>query len=413
MKKKHIIIIIFIILLLVLSLLLFRKQNKDIKEMTPINESDFNLSLIKNVNQNQKDNYLISPYSIKVALNMLNEGAYGNTKKEIEKVLNNEPINEISNKNIKVANAIFVKNKYKPYIETNFYNNIKNKYNGEVLFDEFKTPKVINDWVNKHTDKMIPSILKTIPSNFILGLANAIAIDAKWASAFECNNTLKEEFTKIDNTKINTEMMHKTLEDNRFSYFKTNNATGVILPYQQEDNLEFIAILPNNNAYDYINNLTQEELLNIDKSKKEANNKLHINLSIPRFTYDYDLANFMKVLYNMGIKDAFNEDVANFNMIIEKDNYGKAKIHNIFVDTAIHKTHIELNETGTKAAAVTYFGLKDSAAILPPDDIEQINIKFNKPFIYIIRHQESKELLFFGVVNSPNKWNGTTCQNID
>ena len=60
--------------------------------------------------------------------------------------------------------------------------------------DEFKTPDVINNWVNKNTDSMIKEILDKMDSNFILGLANAIAIDVDWASEFECQDTKKQEF---------------------------------------------------------------------------------------------------------------------------------------------------------------------------------------------------------------------------
>ena len=39
---------------------------------------DYDIKLIKDVNE--KENYLISPYSIEIALSMLKEGADGNTK---------------------------------------------------------------------------------------------------------------------------------------------------------------------------------------------------------------------------------------------------------------------------------------------------------------------------------------------
>ena len=92
-------------------------------------------------------------------------------------------------------------------------------------------------------------------------------------------------------------------------------------------------------------------------------------------------------------------------IVNKKDMY-----NNLYVGTAIHKTYIDLNEKGTKAAAVTFFGMKDIMAPIE-EEKEVINIKFNKPFIYIIRDAETKEMLFFGAVFEPNKWNGTTCRN--
>ena len=83
---------------------------------------------------------------------------------------------------------------------------------------------------------------------------------------------------------------------------------------------------------------------------------------------------------------------------------------NVYVGEAVHKTRIELNEKGTKAAAVTYFGMFKNAMEIE-NDYEEVDIKFNKPFIYLIREKNTSELLFFGTVFEPNKWEGMTCSN--
>ena len=95
--------------------------------------------------------------------------------------------------------------------------------------------------------------------------------------------------------------------------------------------------------------------------------------------------------------------------IITRENIEKIHAKNIYVATAIHKTYIDLNEVGTKAAAVTYFGIEKSNAALPEDEKKTINITFDKTFIYMIRDVKTKEMLFFGVVDAPNTWKGTTC----
>ena len=103
----------------------------------------------------------------------------------------------------------------------------------------------------------------------------------------------------------------------------------------------------------------------------------------------------------MGINDAFDKEKADFKKMIDQD---------VFVSTAIHKTKIELNESGTKAAAVTYFGMFASAAIID-NDYEEVNVVFNKPFVYMIREKNTGEILFFGEVFEPNEWKGNTCSN--
>ena len=85
----------------------------------------------------------------------------------------------------------------------------------------------------------------------------------------------------------------------------------------------------------------------------------------------------------------------------------EANIDNLYIGDAVHKTYIDLNEKGTKAAAVTFFGFKATAAAESPDIVE---INLNKSFLYMIRDTKTKTVLFVGVVNSPNEWKGSTCQ---
>ena len=98
----------------------------------------------------------------------------------------------------------------------------------------------------------------------------------------------------------------------------------------------------------------------------------------------------------MGITDAFDENIADFhNIINDNTNY------NLYVSEAIHKSVIELNENGTKAAAITYFGMSKNSMM--PKEKEVINIKFNKPFLYIIKDKNNDNIWFFGTVYNLSK----------
>ena len=284
---------------------------------------------------------------------------------------------------------------------------LNDKYKSEIIYDEFTTPDKINNWVKDKTNGMIEKILDEMNSDFVMGLASALAIDVKWLDEFECTSTNSEEFTKINNEKINVQMMHNTYKNMNYKYFKNDDSEGIIIPYQKEEDsnveLEFIGILPTGSVDSFVKGLTKDKLINIDKNVRVAGEDLHINVSLPRFKYDYEPNDFISILKGLGIKEAFDPDNANFkNMIEIKEN--------VYVGEAIHKTHIELNEKGTKAAAITYFGMFKNSAMLPSDP-EIINIKFNKPFVYMIREKNTKEILFFGTVYEPNTWNGSTCEN--
>ena len=412
-NNNNLIIVIVILLVCIVGIVLVGKIfNKD-SESEPIfvkptkyEDKDFNVNLIKTVNSSlDNSNYLISPYSIEIALNLLKTGANGNTLKEIENIIPNRKINDVSiNNRIGIANGVFIKDTYKNDIENKFIDILKNDYNSEVIYDKFEVPDKINDWVNEKTNNMIPKILDNISKEFVLGLANALAIDVEWNEEFECNKTKEREFTLVDNSTMKVEMMNKAFYGDA-KYFSDDKKEGVIIPYQSYDkntgkynkngkSLEFVAVLPKDDINTYINNLTEEELLY--KSTEDDN----FNLYLPRFSYSFDLKNFMEVLKTMGIKDAFDSNKADFTKILKGGD--------IFVNQAIHKTYIDLNEKGTKAAAITYFGLTKNSVYAGED--EMYNIVFDKPFIYMIRDKDSKEILFFGTVYEPNRWKGSTCE---
>ncbi len=369
------------------------------------NTSSFTIKFIKEVNKNSKNkNYIVSPYSIEMALSMLKVGADGDTLVQIDNVLRDREFN-LENDNIKIANAIFIKNYYKNVVEKDFINTLSSNYNSDVLFDEFTTPDVINNWVNEKTNKMIPKILDDIDKDFALGLANAISIDAKWSYPFECQDTRSFEFVN-GKKKMNVEMMQQTYDEG-VKYLEGDNV-GVILPYKEK--LEFVGIMPKDDLSDFIDNLDDKSLNDYLNSFKKMSDNDRVTLKLPRFSYSYDLDEFKNILISLGIKDAFDEELANFDKIITKDNLNSLGKKNLYVGAAIHKARIELSERGTKAAAVTYFGVEAATAALE-DDYNYINIQFDKPFMYLIRDTKTKEIIFFGTVYEPNKWTGSTCSN--
>lgn len=72
-----------------------------------------------------------------------------------------------------------------------------------------------------------------------------------------------------------------------------------------------------------------------------------------------------------------------------------------FVNEALHKANIDFTEKGIKAAAVTVIGIKDTASIREEEPEE---IKFDKPFMYIVRDKKTGEIWFVGTMYEPNSW---------
>lgn len=422
-NKKKMVIVIIALLVVIIALIVYKKViNKDPEK--PIDNpivnpnKDFDSKVIYETNNLvKKENYLISPLSMGYALSLLNEGADGNTKSQIDSLLNGYTLTSmagVKNK-IGIANLLFVRNQYKDDISNDYISTLQNKYDSDVMFDEFATAKKANDWISEKTYKMIPEAIGELSPDFVLGIANTIAIDVEWKNTFECTRTTSQEFTKADGTKMNTAMMHSSDD---VAYIENENAKGIIKDYKIYDTktnevvweenentiaLEYIAIIPNKDITEYLKTFNTTELTNLLNSKKESTSKLSIRYALPKYTYDYTYEDFQDMLLNLGMKDAFNKEIANLKKMLNANSELQ-----LFVSKAIHKTHIELSESGTKAAAVTAFIVEKNSAFI--EEREVINIEFNKPFIYIIKEKNSNNIWFFGTVYEPMKWeDNKTC----
>ena len=94
------------------------------------------------------------------------------------------------------------------------------------------------------------------------------------------------------------------------------------------------------------------------------------------------------VLQDMGMKKAFST-MADFSSMGEPS---------VMVDRVIHKTHIELDRNGTKAAAATAVTTKESSAYME----SPIEIRMDRPFVYALVDTATGIPLFIGTVKTLN-----------
>ena len=112
--------------------------------------SDFDLSFLKL--ENEEKNKIYSPLSIKYALEMLAEGAKGDSKAQIDAVIGKYNAKSYPNsEHMSFANAMFIRDSYKDKVNENYSNKIKSKYGAEVILDPFASPDNINGWVSNKT----------------------------------------------------------------------------------------------------------------------------------------------------------------------------------------------------------------------------------------------------------------------
>ncbi len=413
MKKSNIVFglllaIVLILLIIIMIFIYFEIKDNNINYNDVSEDGTFSTTFIRNSHSYMKNkNYMISPYSVEIALSMLREGAQGSTLDEFNKVVPKRSIKTLIVKDrVNVANSVFIKNIYKDDMISSYMDTMKNDYNADVIYDEFKTPDKINNWVNQETNGMIKKILDQMDPDFVLGLANAVAMEEKWQSPFECKLTTGYAFEKKDGKQFDTAMMSKSFEDT-ISYYEDGDVKAAILPYkiynrmgkedEEGEQLDFIGILPKD-VDKYVDSFTLDKMETIVNNSRKASDKLEVYVGLPRFEFSYDFKEFKDALIKTGIKSVFAPSCDLSGMINNHDD--------LYVSEAIHKSYVKVDEAGTKAAAVTYFGLKDNAAVIE-DDKEYVSIIFDKPFVFVIKDHKSNEILFFGVVYEPEKWDSS------
>ncbi len=345
----------------------------------------------------ENKNLLISPLSIQLALAMTANGAKGQTKAEMEKLLGgNMTIEELnlylnnyvsllpSDEKYKmhIANSIWFRDEEERLtVNESFLEKNKDFYGAQIFkknFNDSQTVKDINDWVNNNTDGMIDTIVDSISGDTVMYLINALCFDAEWQNQYLLSDIAKRDFTNISSETKKVDMMHSE-ESN---YIETADAKG-FLKYYKDKKYAFVALLPNeNDIYGYIDSLTPEY---IESALNNVQNKGGYAV-LPKFSYEYELS-MNGVLKSLGMPTAFDAYKADFT------DMATSTRGNIFIGDVLHKTFIQVDELGTKAGAVTKVEMWDECA-----PMYAWELTLDRPFVYMIIDCERNLPIFIGTL---------------
>ena len=337
-----------------------------------------------------KSNTLISPLSVSSALTMTANGANGQTKDEMEKVLGSGiPLDELnkylssfsgsltSGEDFKLRNANsiwFRDEENRLTVEKDFLQKNADYFGAAIYKRAFDnaTCKEINNWVSEHTDGMIDKLLDNGDALSNIALINATAFNAVWETYYFDNFVEDGTFTDTNGNEQSATM----LISEESEYINGDNCTGFIKKYKG-GKYGFAAILPDSNVSisDFVGSLNGDKLFKMLQNTENAN----VVAKIPKFEYEYS-AELSEALKALGMPTAFS-DSADFSGISGDK---------LLISDVLHKTKISVTEEGTRAVAAT--GVVMSAA---PDGDKQVIL--NRPFMYMILDNETMLPLFAGV----------------
>jgi serine protease inhibitor len=344
------------------------------------------------IKSNAKDDIVISPLSLTTVLALTQNGAAGNTKEEMLKVLelkgcDNNTINE-SYKNIianfnslkgietKMADSVWIKKGLQVKEEVkNIGRNYFEADVNEVDFSKKETIDTINNWVSERTAGKIKKIMDSTDDT-AMALINTLYFKGKWREPFNDRFTSKQNFTSSEGDVKKIDMMSGRLE---VEYLRGSNFEAVRLPYE-DNNFGMYIFLPSRGTN--INAFMKD--MNYDSWNKYMNEftSKQVMVKLPRFKIEYE-QKLNDMLSGMGMKAAF-QDNADFSNITDKKN--------LYISMVKQKCYIDVNEAGTEAAAATIVEMKVTSMIID----HPIEFTADRPFMYAIADKKTGLLMFMG-----------------
>ncbi|XP_060773784.1 leukocyte elastase inhibitor-like isoform X2 [Neoarius graeffei] len=251
--------------------------------------------------------------------------------------------------------------------------------------------KLINHWVEEKTEGKIKDVLQPgmVTAMTRLALVNAIYFKGKWKDVFNTEDTKEMPFKINKNETKPVQMMYKKKKF-LFNYVDEYKLQVLDLPYVEEE-LSMVVLLPeeSQDGSDSLQKLETE--ITVDKLLEWTNPEKmtrwsDINVHLPKFKLEEQYS-LMDTLNKMGMSSLFQANVA--------DLTGMSSQEGLFMSSVAHKAFVEVNEEGTEAAAAAIVAVNESCLL------QEENFMADHPFLFFIRHNPMKSILFFGRFRGP------------
>ncbi|XP_030382884.1 serine protease inhibitor 28Dc [Scaptodrosophila lebanonensis] len=347
---------------------------------------------------------------------------------------NRRSANRPSGHAIHLANGLFTQLGYT--LNPDYRNVITNIYRSELQPLDFQTKPaqsrlIINDWVEQKTLGKIPNIIASEVSQATrVIMANALYFKGFWEQDFI------DSATKLDNFYPNGESeapvrVQLMGTGGTFPYYEDPQLNCRIIGMPYRGNLSTMYVIqPHQSTASRLQQLQQN--LNADRIEEMISKMTRRSalLAFPKM-HIVESINMKELLRRMGISSIFSELESDLSLIAEpasrpgqsdgtdrpfvfspRSSFGKSadslqnlddqrsvtrqnsvRQSNMFVDEIVHKVDFEVNEQGTEAAAATITYLNKSG----PD----VLFRADAPFILLLRHDATKLVLFYGIINEP------------
>ncbi len=355
------------------------------QDVTPAegSQTGFALSFFRNVNAvtAPEENVVASPYSAGAVLSMLEYGAEGETKVELDNALNGaifgkEELDGGENTVVESSNAVWISDNFS--VRNRYVSHLENYFGAFIDTQNFSSPSavnVINDWCAEKTSGKIQKIIDRVSPDMVMLLVNALYFNAPWAVAFDTDATREAVFHGRNGDSTVPMMIRKAM----YNYAEYQGAKMIEIPYTGEKYAMYVVLPPSGMSPDAVLPYIGE---NQYKSAMSLLAPKEVILNMPKFTNETSIV-LNKTLERMGVKTAFTS-AADFS--------GISVSGPLCVNVVKQKCCIDVTEKGTEAAAVTSAQVR-MTAVRPA-----VTMTVDRPFIFVIADMENKDILFAGKI---------------
>lgn len=354
-------------------------------------------------------NTFVSPLSVSMALGMTMNGAAGDSWTQLRDALGfagmEEPAVNAAYRDLRdlllaldptvdmaVGNALW-SDAHRVTFLPEFVQRIETYFDAEAATLDFSNPgarDVINGWVADLTRGRIQELIDVIPPDAVAYLVNAIYFLADWRTQFDGDRTRPGSFTRSDGSTVTAPFMAGDVGYRVFGLGDPAGPQGVELPYGGGA-FTGVAVLPP------VGQGIDEFLAGLDVARwsawmdafdaaaeTEDLDRPGTAVELPKFELAWkdDLVEALKAL---GVEDIFLANRADLSRMNGQ--------RDLFVTRVLHQTYVRVDERGTEAAAATAVEIGRTSA--------PSSLRFERPFLFVIRERYSGTILFAGVIGDP------------
>jgi serine protease inhibitor len=285
----------------------------------------------------------------------------------------------------RLANVLWWRNTFAPYIEASFVSETKEYFGASAQGADFSQQAAIdaiNAWVKQNTNGKIDQIVDALDDDIVLLLVNAIYFKGDWRDAFPKASTKNAPFVTTAGATVQVPTMTRSATTRVGG---VNGRTIVELGYGG-DAYAMSIVLPaiGENVNALVSALTPDEW----RAQLSSLHPAEVDLTLPRFTLEWERT-LNDDLRAMGMPTPFIPAQADFTRI------SSTRGRDLFIGFVKQKTFVDVNEVGTEAAAVTGVGIGITSAP------QRVTVHVDRPFVFAIRERLSGVILFVGKIANP------------